>query len=476
MANIQKIHFVGVKGVGMAPLAIIAKEAGLEVTGSDVEEIFITDEGLNKAGVKILSGFDETRVLGVDLVITTSAHGGNENPEVKYALSNSIPVLTQGEALGKFASGEILGKKYEQIAIAGSHGKTTTTAMIATLLSQNKLNPTFVIGTGEIPSLGSAGRFGKGKYFVAEADEYFADPVNNRVPKFLFFSPKIAVVTNVDFDHPDIYNSIDDVVAAFVEFSKKINNDGTLIACGDGDINRKFLSKVECRKVTFGLSPQNDYVLTHVESSPERTFFKVERGGIALGEFSLKVFGEHNALNAVAVVATGFELGLTQEQIKTGLSAFLGTKRRSEYIGELKSGASIYDDYAHHPAEIRETLKAFRKAFPKKRIICIFQPHMYSRTLKLFKEFASAFSDADLVLIPEIFPSFREKPDSNFSSKLLAEEVKKSSKEALYFPNFTDVVKYLASQKIDKNTLVITMGAGDVYKVGQVLIEGVENG
>jgi UDP-N-acetylmuramate--alanine ligase len=475
MVRLRKIHFVGVKGVGMAPLAIIAKEAGMEVTGSDIGEEFITDKGLKSSGVVVLKDFDPQRIDGVDLVITTSAHQGFDNPEVKEAIQRNIPVLIQGEALGKFMSGEILGKKFEQIAVAGSHGKTTTTAMIASLLTENKLDPSYSIGTGEVPNLGSSGHFGKGKYFVAEADEYFADPLNNRVPKFLFFNPKIAIVTNVDFDHPDIYESVEDVVSAFVELTKKITKDGVLIACGDGDLNRQFLSKIECRKITFGLSPQNDYVLTHVESSPDKTFFRVQRGGINLGEFSLKVIGEQNALNATAALVTGFELGLTQEQIKKGLSAFSGSKRRSEYIGELTSGAMIFDDYAHHPAEIKATLQAFRKTYPKKRIICVFQPHMYSRTVKFFKEFAASFAESDLVLIPEIFPSFREKPDPNFSSLLLAQEVNKMSKEAKYFPNFSDVVKYLASQKMDKNTLVITMGAGDVYKIGQALIKGVED-
>lgn len=470
MGKIKKIHFVGIKGVGVAPLAIIAKEAGLTVSGSDVQQSFITDEELLKAGIVPAVGFDPSRVEGVDLVITTSAHEGKDNPEVKKAIEQKIEVLTQGEALGKFASGEIFAKKFEQICIAGSHGKTTTTAMVATMLSKNGLDPSFAIGTGVIPSLGSSGHFGKGKYFVAEADEYFADPVNDKTPKFLFFNPKIAVVTNIDFDHPDIYPTIENLSSAFVEFTNRITPDGVLIACGDGDLNRNFLNKVKTRKITFGFSPTNDYILERVTTNSEKTFFWVKSHDAVIGEFSLNVFGEQNALNALCALAVGFELGLSAEQIKKGLSAFSGTKRRSEFIGKLTDGSLLYDDYAHHPTEIKATLASFRKAFPKSKIITIFQPHMYSRTKILFKDFASSFSDSDLVLVPEIFPSFREEPDPNFSSSLLAAEIKMHSKEAIYFPTLSDVVKYLASQKFDKNTVIITMGAGDVYQISKDLL------
>jgi len=468
--KIKRIHFVGVKGVGMSPLAIIAKEAGMDVSGSDVDQVFITDEELIKAGIIPQVGFDPARVEGVDLVITTSAHGGRENPEVKKAIEKGIEVLSQGEALGKFADGQIFGKKFAQICIAGSHGKTTTTAMIATMLSQSRLDPSFAIGTGVIPSLGASGHFGRGKYFVSEADEYFADPLNNKTPKFLFFNPKIAVVTNIDFDHPDIYPTIEDLNKAFIEFTKKITADGVLVVCGDGELNRNFLKRVSVRRVTFGFSPSNDYVLERVTTNPDKTFFWVKSHGALVGEFSLKIFGEQNALNALSAVVVGFELGLSTEQIKKGLSAFSGTKRRSELVGQMENGALLYDDYAHHPTEIKETLSSFRKAFPKHKIITVFQPHMYSRTKILFNDFASSFGDTDLAIIPEIFPSFREEPDPNFSSSLLAQEIKKHSKEAIYFPTLPDVVKYLASQKFDKNTIVLTMGAGDVYQISKELV------
>lgn len=470
--KIKKIHFTGIKGVGMTPLAIIAKEAGFDVTGSDVSDVFITDLELKKAGISNISDFSEANIRGVDLVIATAAHGGSENREVKKAKELNIPVLNQGQALGIFQKGEIFGKEFLGISISGSHGKTTTTAMIATVFENNSLSPSYVIGTSDIPSLGSSGHFGKGKYFITEADEYFADTNDDKVPKFLYQNPEILVVTNIDFDHPDIYSSIEEIKKVFVDFTKKITPSGVLIACGDGAENRDFLKRVNQRKITYGISPDNDYVLERTNSSPDKMFFWVKSKGTVLGQFSMNIFGEQNALNALAAIAAGIELGLTIEQIKKGLSVFKGTKRRSEFVGNLPGGGLLYDDYAHHPIEIKNTLSAFRKAFPKYKIIPVFQPHMYSRTKVLFKEFSNSFIDADQVLITEIFPSFREEIDHNFSSSLLVEEIKKFGKDAFYFPTLIDVIKYISSRKFDKDTLIITMGAGDVYKIGKDILNG----
>ncbi len=470
--KIKKIHFVGIKGVGMTPLAIIAKEAGFEVTGSDVSEVFITDEELQKSGIKVYEGFASERVKGADLVIATAAHGGSQNLEVKKAVEKNINVLTQGDALGLFQDGEILGKKFKGISIAGSHGKTTTTSMIATVLKENKMDPSYAIGTGNIPSLGGSGHFGKGQYFIAEADEYITDTKDKKIPKFLSQNPEIIVVTNIDFDHPDVYKSIDEIRDVFVEFTKKLPHNGVLIACGDGEENRKFLKEVLPSKITYGLSPGNDFSIEKIDYSPEKMFFWVKSKDTVLGQFSLNVFGQQNAINALGAIIVGLEVGLSVEQIRTGLSKFNGSKRRSELVGVLKNGARLYDDYAHHPKEIKETLSSFKKAFPKHKIIVIFQPHMYSRTKALFKDFISSFSEANEVIITEIFPSFREIVDKSFSSNLLVEEIKKYGKNAIYFPDLSDVVKYLTSQKLDKNVVILTMGAGDVYKIGKELMNG----
>lgn len=470
--KVKKMHFVGIKGVGVAPLAIIAKEAGVIVTGSDVTDVFITDEELIRAGIKVFEGFDTSNLGDVDLVITTGAHGGMENPEVVEAKKREIPVMTQGQALGEFQKGEILGRKFTGVSVAGSHGKTTTSAILATILSQNKLDPSFVIGTGDIPSLSSSGHFGKGVHFIAEADEYLADVVFERTPKLFYQSPKIALVTNVDFDHPDVYSSIDELREAFTVFANNLPSDGVLVVCGDGLENRKFISNVDCKKITYGNSPDNNYILEKVSFDSEKMFFWVKSNDTLLGEFSVSVFGEHNAKNCLGAIVVCLELGLSIDQIKKGLTAFKGTKRRSEYIGKLSNGVLLYDDYAHHPQEIKETLKAFRKSFPKHKIVTIFQPHMYSRTKTLFNDFVMSFDDSDETIITEIFPSFREPIDENFSSKQIVDQIILRGKKVSYFPKNTDVLKYLPSQKYSEKTVIITMGAGDIYKIGEEILNG----
>lgn len=472
MSNVKKIHFVGIKGVGMAPLAIIAKQAGFYVTGCDIAEEFITDDELAREGIEILSGFSEDHINDVDLVISTGAHGGSENVEFKKAIEKNISVLNQGDALGLFQDGEILGQKYFGISVAGSHGKTTTSAIIATILNENKLDPTFVIGTGDIPSLGSSGHFGKGKYFITEADEYVNDAENDKTPKFLFQNPSTILVTNIDFDHPDVYRDVSEIESVFLKFTEKIKDNGTLVVCGDGKYNRDFISKFSGKKITYGMSSDNDYVLTRTSISPERMFFRVSSSNAEIGEFSMQVFGEQNAINATGAIALCLDLGLSIDQIKKGISAFRGTKRRSEYVGVLPTGAFLYDDYAHHPVEIKKTIEAFRRAFPKNKLVVIFQPHMYSRTKILFNDFANSFVDADEVIITEIFASFRESNDPNFSSSLLSEEINKFGKKATYSPRLSDVVEYVTSRIYDKNTVVITMGAGDIYKISKEIMNG----
>jgi UDP-N-acetylmuramate--alanine ligase len=471
-SKIKKIHFTGIKGVGMTPLAIIAKEAGFKITGSDVAEKFITDEELSEAGIKIFEGFSEKNIIDQDLVIATGAHGGSNNIEVVKALEKNIPVLNQGQALGIFQRGDILNKKNIGISVAGSHGKTTTTAILATILKENSLDPSYVIGTGKIPSLGASGHFGKGEYFITEADEYFSDIESDRVAKFMHQDPKIILVTNIDFDHPDVFPTFDELKKVYRSFIEKLPQDGLLVICGDGVKNREFKKTVNVSKVTYGFSPDNDYVIDKVGFDQEKMFFWVSSHGASLGQFSTRIFGEHNARNSLGALVVALEIGLSANQIKKGLSAFKGTKRRAEFIVKLKEGHLLYDDYAHHPEEIKETLSAFRSAFQKYNIVVIFQPHMYSRTKKLFDDFVISFDKADEIIITEIFPSFREPIDKNFSSKLIVDELNKRGKKAQYCEETKDVIKYLPSGSYPDNTILITMGAGDIYKVGQDIIDG----
>lgn len=471
MKKIKKIHFVGVKGVGMAPLAIIARQAGLDVSGCDINEEFITDEYLNKEGVKPLLGFDPKHVENVDLVITTGAHGGFDNAENIHAKALEIPIWTQGEALGKFMDGEIFKKSFEGVAISGSHGKTTVTAMIATILKENKLDPSFLIGTGSILSLGSPGHFGKGKYFISEADEYATEPIYDSKPKFLWLKPKIGVITNIEFDHPDIFHSLDDLKDAFLNFANNIDVNGILIACKDDKESASILKKYDRKYTTYGFSKASDFYIERFIVEPDNSFFWVSNKGTLLSEFMIKVPGEHNILNALCAIVVCLELGLSIDQIKKGIASFAGTKRRFEFLGSLNSGALIYDDYAHHPTEIKKTLEAFRQKYPKKKIICIFQPHTYSRTKSLFEQFVSSFSSANEVILTDIYPSLREKEDKSVSSYILAHEVSKIHPKVDYIAKLQDVVKYVGQKSFDDNFVIVTMGAGDVYQIAKKLLE-----
>src|SRR3990167_10544894 len=292
MRKIKSIHFVGIKGVGMTPLAIIAKEAEMKVTGSDIEEEFITDVSLKNAKIASLIGFSKENVKDADLVIATGAHGGFGNIEVLEAKRKGILVWTQGQAVGEYMKGNLFKREFIGISVAGSHGKTTTTAMIATILAENNLDPSFLIGTGSVPSLSNPGHFGHGKYFISEADEYATEPELDLTPKFLWQNPRIEVFTNIEFDHPDIYKSTDQMRKDFLKFAKKLPAQGILIAGGDNEQVKKLLGEYKGNKVTFGFSPVNDYVAEKVKYEDGKMFFWVSAKGTSLGEFCLNVVGE----------------------------------------------------------------------------------------------------------------------------------------------------------------------------------------
>ncbi|MCL5746747.1 MAG: UDP-N-acetylmuramate--L-alanine ligase [Patescibacteria group bacterium] len=469
MKKLHSIHFVGIKGVGMTPLAIIAKQAGFRVTGSDIKDRFITDESLEKAGIEWFSDFSKSHVKGIDLVIATGAHGGLNNIEVQEARKLGIEIWLQGRAVGEFMKGDIFKRKFEGISVAGCHGKTTTAAMIATIIKEAGLDPSFAIGTGSIFPLGLPGHLGQGKYFVAEADEYATEPNFDKTAKFLWQYPVLSVFTNIEFDHPDLYPSIDEVRRAFLEFANNLPLNGILVIAGDDPQCQKLIRQYKRNIVTFGFNETNDFSISRISFSSGKTFFRVRKRNLELGEFVLQVPGEHNVLNAFGAIAACLELGIEIGDIKDGLKKFSGTKRRFEYIGQLETGALVYDDYAHHPTEIKNSLKAFRKVYPKSKIICIFQPHTYSRTKSLFDEFARSFSDANTVILLNIYSSSREKSDQTVSSKLLTSEINNQKTNALFLPSLLSVVKYISQESFGGDTVIITMGAGDVYKISEKL-------
>jgi len=424
----KRIHFVGIKGVAQAALAVWYKEAGYAVTGSDVADIFPTDEVLAKAKISVLD-FNPKNITNIhpELVIYTGAHGGRDNDEVVEALAQKISVIPHGKALGEVMQGK------KQISVAGSHGKTTTTAMIACILSHAGFDPSWAIGCGEIRGLGLPGHFGRGNIFIAEADEYVTDPGHDLTPRFLWQHPDILVVTNIDWDHPDVYASLAEVKAAFSSFEHQAK-----------------------RTITT-----DDFQVTHISFGEKRTFFTLVQNGMNLGDFTLKVPGTHNAKNAGLAILACMELGVSREKIAEGLLAFGGTKRRFEFIGEIH-GAKIIDDYAHHPGEIKATLAAARQWYPNKKIRAVFQPHTYSRTKALLPGFAQAFGNAHEVILTDIYASAREHETLGISGKTLVEEVSKHHPHVSYAPGF-DEVKQKLLQNLQPTDVILLMGAGDIY-------------
>lgn len=465
----KKVHFVGIKGVGMTPLAIIAKEAGWEVTGSDVAETFITDEALALSGITPFEGFSEHHITNQQLIITTGANGGYFNPEALAAKRKNIPVLAQGQALGEFMNGKILGREFEGISVAGSHGKTTTCAMLATIFKYAHVDPSYVIGTSSIPTLGLPGHLGNGRFFVAEADEYATEPKHDKTPKLLWQHPKIVIITNIELDHPDLYASIEQVRDVYLQFVRSLPSEGTVIACGDELQILHLLKEYKGNVITYGSAATNDVIISQARVEKLQTYFTVSKHGQELGQFSIHVSGIHNSFNASAALIAALECGVPLDKISKALANFCGSKRRFEYIGRMPSGALLFDDYAHHPTEIQKTLQAFRQSFPKEKIICVFQPHTYSRTKKLFDEFTHAFSGADLVIMTEIYASAREDADPTVSSKNLTLAMRRYQKNILYLPKMANVIEYIAQNAYGEDTVIITMGAGDIYTIAEKL-------
>ena len=328
--------------------------------------------------------------------------------------------------------------------------------MIAVLLSQAKLDPSYAIGCGSITGLGAAGAYGKSDWFVAEGDEYVTDPGHDQTPRFMWLSPELLVVTNIDYDHPDAYPSLDAVKAAFVTLQKK----STAVIFNADDPNCAVLAKRDT-DMTYGFSPAADYRISNVGIGNERMFFTLEERGVSLGEFAIKVPGQHNVANAAAAMIAAHAAGIRWEILRQGILSFVGTKRRFEKLGE-RNGTIFYDDYAHHPAEIMATLKAARAWYPDKRIIAVFQPHTYSRTKSLLTEFGTAFSNADMVVTTQIYASAREHDTLGIDGMTLVRELAAHHKDVRYAKDKHDVSKVL-KDVCGKNDVVIFMGAGDIY-------------
>jgi UDP-N-acetylmuramate--alanine ligase len=446
----QHAHFIGIGGIGMSGIAEILLNMGFRVSGSDLRRGAATDR-LAQLGATVYEGHNGQNVTGATVVVTSSAVS-RENPEVVAARSLKIPVIQRAEMLA-----ELMRLKYG-IAIAGMHGKTTTTSMVASVLAAGGLDPTVVVG-GRVDALGSNARLGTTQYLVAEADE------SDR--SFLKLPPILAVVTNLDREHMDCYRDMDDVEQAFLTFMDKVPFYGAVTACIDNASLAAILPRVHRRVFTYGNAAEADYCLEFLSALPEcYSHFKVTTPAGAFGPFQLHVPGRHNALNATAAVAIAHQLGIAAEKIAAGISSFRGVDRRFQIRGRAR-GITVVDDYGHHPTEIRATLAAARE-FSQGRIHVLFQPHRYTRTRDLLDEFGAAFKDADSVFVLPIYAA-SEEPLPGITSELLTSKI--TSPPSHYVPDFTAAIRAVAGVARTGDT-ILTLGAGSVSQLGpQILVE-----
>lgn len=454
--GIKKIYFIGIKGVAMSGLAVICKQRGLEVFGSDVEEKFITDKILAQQGIDVFENFDAANLNCQPDIVVVGASWDDANVEVAAAKKMKLKLISDSELRGW------LSREKRTVAVTGVHGKTTTTAWLAYIFRQAGLAPSFLIGTGAVKKLGGNSNWSDGQHFIIEGDEY-AKSRDNQTPKFLDLAPAITVITSIEWEHVDIFPSVE-VLEKY--FAALIANTAELVvACGDWESIKKITGRNK-KVVTYGLDELNDWRVDYIRSEFDFTTFRVTNKSGFDEEFKIKLFGIHNVLNALATIIVALNEGVSVEQLKIFLPDFEGTERRFD-VSENK-GVIFIDDYAHHPTAVKTTLEAVRHRYPQQLIWCVFQPHMSSRTKAFLGEFSQSFKAADKVIFADIFASAREEL-SDVTSQALAAETAVHHPDALYLGDLNQVVDYL-KDKIKPGVVVVTMGAGDVYRVRDKLL------
>ncbi|NPD23236.1 MULTISPECIES: UDP-N-acetylmuramate--L-alanine ligase [Corallococcus] len=444
------VHFVGVGGIGMSGIAEVLLNLGYRVSGSDLRESDITRR-LAKLGATLYEGHKASNLVHADVVVISSAVR-KDNPEVVTARQRKIPVIPRAEMLA-----ELMRLKYA-VAVAGSHGKTTTTSMVATVLSAAGLDPTAVVG-GKVNVLDSNAKLGKSELMVVEADESDGS--------FLKLHPSIAVVTNIDPEHMDHYGDLETLQSAFVEFCNRVPFYGLNVLCLDNPNVQALLPRIEKRFVTYGSSHMADYRLEGISLDGFTTTFRAFRRDEDLGEFRVRMVGAHNAFNALAVVAIAEEMDIPLETVRSALAEFGGVQRRFTVRGEV-GGVTVVDDYGHHPTEVMATLSGARRAFGR-RVVAAFQPHRYTRTHDLMKEFATAFNDADVLFVTSVYAA-GEEPIPGATGDALAEAIRAHGhRDVTFVEKRADVAKAL-HERVLEGDLVLTLGAGDITQVGPDLL------
>ncbi|MDI6727485.1 MAG: UDP-N-acetylmuramate--L-alanine ligase [Thermodesulfovibrionales bacterium] len=446
------IHFVGIGGIGMSGIAEVLHNLGYEVTGSDIRESETTNR-LRNLGIKIFIGHNGENIDSAHVVVISSAVSA-DNPEVLEAKQRSIPVIPRAEMLAE------LGRLKYGILVAGAHGKTTTTSLIATVLGEGGLDPTVIIG-GKLKSMGSNAKLGQGDYIVAEADESDGS--------FLKLNPTIAIITNIDREHMDYFRDIDLLKHAFLSFINKIPFYGIAVVCMENEYLRGIIPLIQRKYMTYGLSEGADVYARNIEHSGIRMSFEAVYKGRSLGVFTLPVPGKHNVLNSLSAIAVAMELQIPVDVIAKALGNFSGIQRRFEFKGEAGE-IKVFDDYGHHPSEIMATLKAARECFNGNRVVVLFQPHRYTRTRDLMDEFAMSFGNADKLFLMDVYPA-SERPIKGINSEVLAQRIRGAGFENLtYISDRKEMIEGIVSE-LKQGDVLITLGAGDVYKMGEEILK-----
>lgn len=449
--NIKRIHFVGIGGIGMSGIAEILWNQGFNISGSDKSLSDVT-ERLQQLGMQVFEGHKEENVEGADLVVYSSAVT-LDNPEIKHALEKKIPIIKRSEMLA-----ETMRMKYG-IGIAGTHGKTTTTSMVGLVLTEGGIDPTIIVG-GKLSGLGGTNaRLGNGEFIVVEADEFDRS--------FLKLTPVIAAITTLESDHLDTYKDLDDIKTAFIEFASRVPFYGFVVLCLDESALQDIVPLINKKIITYGLTAQADVRAVDISASEFNTNFTVKYKGKELGQIRLKIPGVHNIKNSLVAVIIATELGIDFSIIKKALESFSGVYRRFEvkYDNEIM----VVDDYAHHPTETTATLKAIRDGWDR-RLVAIFQPHLYSRTKDFYQEFGRSFLDSDVFICTDVYPA-REEPIEGVTGELISNAAKKfGHKNVFYIKDKNDLPEFLMTIKKDGD-IIVTMGAGDIWKYGEIFIE-----
>jgi UDP-N-acetylmuramate--alanine ligase len=449
--RLKWVHFVGIGGVGMSGIALVLRNMGFEVTGSDVKDSDTTRK-LVEAGIRVAIGHDAANCADAQVVVYSSAVH-SENSELEYARSREIPVIRRAEMLA-----ELMRMKFS-VAISGSHGKTTVTSMVAHLMERAGLDPTSVIG-GRVMGAEAGAKLGQSQYLVAEADE------SDR--SFLALYPTIAVVTNIEREHLDVYHDMADIKREFVRFVNRVPFYGAVVLCMDSPAVRSIRNRAKRRVVTYGVEAPADFRAKDVQLYGFSSAFTLLYGGKEVGRFNLPVPGMHNVANALAALATGSELGIGFEAMAQAMAVFSGVHRRLEKLGE-ENGIVVYDDYGHHPTEVRVTLEALRHAFPDRRILVVFQPHRYTRTKALAEEFGTCFAAADELILTKIYAA-SEPEIPGVDATLIQKAVEAAGKPCVsYVPELADVPGVLAG-KMRKGDVVLLAGAGNVCTIGDEVL------